>query len=397
MAEEQGGNATAPPPWEGLPESILLRASAFLPLRDRVRMACVNKHWLAAVTGLAWRAPRFPPALPWLIFPSTEEPTFFSALDRRFHRLCHLPADVRRARLCGSAAGGWLVLTLNSRHAYALYHLDSGRRIALPPQLVAPRGTVFPLVVRAATLSAPPLHRRHMVGAIVLAAARSAAAFWTPGRESWFSDGGLLDVTPQDVIFYGGGFYFVTPDEDILTFWPMENAEGDVAVARLDYDMEQREDFDVDVAFAAVLVTTRRYLVESRGRLLMVVRYIYHETGTRLLRVFGFRVTAPFTDVDMPRATWDDLGNRLDGRMLFLGPGCSRSFEVAHYDGFQNQESMIFFLDESFATVPSADGRRLYSFTDMGRYSMRGMNSEPWPPGPRPTSSDNAPPTWWFL
>jgi hypothetical protein len=414
MAEE-GRTATqqqtsppeaALPQWQGIPDIILIRVSAFLRCRaDRVHMACVNRHWHAAVTGLRLRhpsppvrlvRPALPPQLPWLVFPSTESPTFYSALSRHHHRLCRLPPDVRRARFCGSGAGGWLVLALNSRHAHALYNLNSGHRISLPPEFQAPRGAVFPLVVRVAAISAPPFHNGHMVAAIVLVADRSTAAFWNVGRQRWFSTGGLFGVTLQDVIFYEGVFFFITSDEDVVTFWPMESPDGDVAVARVDYRMQQREEDDDAACFIAHLGTTRRYLVESRGRLLMVVRYMYREAGTHMFRVFAFRVVEQMTNVEMPRATWDDLGGELDGRMLFLGPGCSRSFEVAHYDGFQDQEATIFFLDESFDSVPSADGRWLYSFTDMGRYAMGEGTIEPSPPEPRPTRSDNAPPTWWF-
>jgi hypothetical protein len=388
------------PEWEGVPDTILIRVSAFLRCRaDRVHMACVNRHWHAAVTGLRLGhppplvrrvRPPVPPQLPWLIFPSIEEPTFYSPLGRRHHRLRGLPPDVRRARFCGSGAGGWLLLALNSRHEHALYNLNSDLRILLPQELEYPTGTVLPLVVRAATLSDSTFR----IAAIVLVGDGSTAAFWNVGRERWFSKGDLLGVTLQDVIFYGGGFFFITSHEDVIMFQPTESPDGNVDVARVDYFMEQRED---DAAcFVGGMGTTRRYLAESRGRLLMVVRYIYQETGTQMFRVFAFRIMDTVGNVEMPRATWDDLGRQLDGRMLFLGPGCSRSFEVAHYDGFQDQESMVFFLDESFDSAPLAGSRRLYSFTDMGRYAMEDGTIEPWPPEPRPTRSNNAPPTWWF-
>ena len=42
-------------------------------------------------------------------------------------------------------------------------------------------------------------------------------------------------------------------------------------------------------------------------------------------------------------------GDELDARTLFLGPGCSRSFEVDRFDGFQG--SMIYFLDDGLMSV----------------------------------------------
>ncbi|PUZ56098.1 hypothetical protein GQ55_5G268400 [Panicum hallii var. hallii] len=238
-----------------------------------------------------------------------------------------------------------------------------------------------------------------MVAAIVLVGNRSTAAFWSEGSESWFSTGALLDARPQDAIYHGGAraFFFVTSREDVVSFRPTYGWNNNVNLARVDYDMQPRGDYADDVGFLEEtgLGTMRRYLVESRGRLLMVVRCFYYEGGrTEVIRVFEFHVKPPAGNGQRPCATWKHLGTGLDGRMLFLGRGCSRSFEVARYNGFQ--ESMIYFLDDGLVSVPSVDDRTLYSFTDMGRYDMGGIATAPWPVGLYPTRSDNAPPTWWL-
>ncbi|KAK3161118.1 hypothetical protein QOZ80_1BG0072280 [Eleusine coracana subsp. coracana] len=392
-----------PRPWGDMPDNALLRISAFLRCRaDRVHMASVNRQWHAAVRGprppLLPPRPPLPRQLPWLIFPNTQVPVFYSPLTERYHQLCNVPADVRRARLCGSGAAGWVVLALDSRNAYALYNLNSGRRIALPPAFNTPSDTEFPLVVRAATFSAAPSpNNPYMVAAIVLVATRDTAAFWSEGSDTWFTSGRFLTVRPEDVLYYAGAFYFVTAREGVVSFRPAYGANGNVNFQRVDYRMLPRADYGQDIVFMSGMGTMRHYLVESRGRLLMVVRYIYKDDGTEALRVFRFRVMEPVINGQAPpRATWEILDNDLDGRMLFLGPGCSRSFEVAQYDGFQYQDSMIFFVDESFASVRLKNGRRLYSFTDMGRYDMLEMTKQTWPGGRRPARSDNAPPTWWF-
>ncbi|KAL6615457.1 hypothetical protein ACP70R_037727 [Stipagrostis hirtigluma subsp. patula] len=405
---EQEAAAVAVPTWDDVPDNILVSVSAFLPCRaDRVHMACVNRLWRAAVLGLRRPPPPvlpplppLPPQLPWLILPSTEAPIFFSAIARRYYALRGLPPDVRAARCCASADGGWLLLALDSSHAHALYNLNSGARIQVPREFRFrfPMGRAFPLVVRAATFSRPPSPEPYMIAAIVLITNRSTAAFWTEGGESWFSTGGMFTVRPQDVIFHGGAFFFVTATEGLIAFWPVEGEEGELQLARVDYEMQARQDYLTDVDFVRGHGTMKRYLVESRGQLLMVVRYVYDEGGTEMLRIFRFKLTGRLTQLTPARGLWEDLGDQLDGRMLFLGPGCSRSFEVAQYDGFQDQESTIYFLDQGFASVPSAvDNRRWYTFTDMGRYSMEGMVSTPWPPpGNRPPRFDNTPPTWWL-
>ncbi|CAO2183551.1 unnamed protein product [Urochloa humidicola] len=80
--------------------------------------------------------------------------------------------------------------------------------------------------------------------------------------------------------------------------------------------------------------------------------------------------------------------------MLFLGRGCSRCFEVAHFNGFE--DSMIYFLDDGLVAVPSTNDRTVYSFTDTGRYDMDWITTVAWPEGLHPTTSDNAPQTWWL-
>ncbi|CAO2208494.1 unnamed protein product [Urochloa humidicola] len=377
-------------------------------------MACVNRHWSRAVRGVGRPPPPtlpplppLPPQLPWLIFPNTEAPTFYSPITRRRHRLFNLPLDVRRARICGSGDGGWLVLALESCRGYALYNLGSGRRIPLPPTFTTPADKEFPLVVRAAAISAAPPagpgpdHHPYMVAAIVLVATRSTAAFWSEGSEDWFSTEALLQARPQDVIFHGGAFFFVTSREEVVSFRPAYGWNNNVSLGRVDYDMEQRGDYDDDVGFleGMGLGVMRRYLVESRGRLLMAVRYFYYEAGrTNVIRLFEFRVVAPAAGGQRPRAAWEHLGTELEGRMLFLGWGCSRSLEVDHYNNGEGEfeESMIYFLDDGFVPSESEDDRKLYSFTDMGRYDMDEMAAAPWPEGLYPTRSDNAPPTWWL-
>ncbi|RLM91446.1 uncharacterized protein C2845_PM08G17120 [Panicum miliaceum] len=152
--------------------------------------------------------------------------------------------------------------------------------------------------------------------------------------------------------------------------------------------MQLREDYAEDLVFVQGHGMMNRYLVGSRGRLLMVVRYIYDD-GTLTLRVFG-NGRRPASSRDLgesrPGAGWPDV---------VPGAGLSRSFEVADYDGFQ--DSMIYYLDdEHMVSGPLHGDRRLYSFTDTGRYDMEEVATAPWPEGLYPTTSDNAPPTWWL-
>ncbi|KAF0916336.1 hypothetical protein E2562_005935 [Oryza meyeriana var. granulata] len=387
--------------WWDLPDNIILGITANLPCRaDRVRMACVNKQWRAAVMQPRPpplpQLPPLPPQLPWLIFPNTTTPSFYSWIGGRSHRL-PLPPDVRVARFCGSSDGGWSVLALDSRHSYTLYNLNSGQRVHLPPGIGTPSGREFPLVARFATLSASPSPRTYMIAAIVIIERRLEDEFWCQGRECWFPQRGPRLKQPQDVIYYNEGFYYVTATEGVVVYWPGYGRPNNnqVLMRRVEYDMLQRKDYAGETQLMEYHGSITRYLVESRGQLLMVVRYIYNDGGTQALRVFRFQVMprrATTAISRRPRATWVHVHD-LEGRMLFLGQGCSRSFEAARFG------TIIYFLDERFVpdTTVVEEERQRYSFSDMGMYDMGSMTGVGWPPvDRRPTTSDNAPPTWWL-
>jgi hypothetical protein len=93
--------------------------------------------------------------------------------------------------------------------------------------------------------------------------------------------------------------------------------------------------------------------------------------------------------------------------MLLLGTGCSRSFEVARYDGFKECE--IYFLEESYLPLPvvvddddededEPDAAGMGSvhddLPDKGRYYTVKMKAKPRPPGPVPRS--DIPPFLWL-
>lgn len=199
-------------------------------------------------------------------------------------------------------------------------------------------------------------------------------------------------------MYYRGCFYFITMGEDVVVYWPRCSPSGELEMNRLDYDMYERDDYQMDLGYVRGDGLMKYYLVESRDSVYMAVRYIFDNGGTEYFRVFLLNIMPPAARGLPPRAAWVNLYS-LDGRMLLLGRGCSRSFEAAQFDGFE--DSIIYFPDDRFILEKTVD-RRYYSFTDMGKYSV-GIDSlfEPWQPWPpldrRPARSDNAPPIWWFL
>jgi hypothetical protein len=210
--------------------------------------------------------PELPPQLPWLIFPST----FYSMLGDRYHRIHGLPADVR-----GSRDDGWLIIAFAPPHGHALYILNTRDRILLPAVIRSPSDNAkLPLIVNAATLSTSPSQGPYVVAAIAVVDGRPTFAFWSPGRDSWFSTEGALNIRPQNVIYYLGGLGFVFPGEQIVLFRVTHGADGDVTIGRAEMlDLDQRANYGDDVqVMLDVGGRMNRYLVVSRGRLFMVVR-----------------------------------------------------------------------------------------------------------------------------
>jgi hypothetical protein len=84
-----------------------------------------------------------------------------------------------------------------------------------------------------------------------------------------------------------------------------------------------------------------RYLVESRGKLLMILR-LFRPKRRREFRIFEMNLAAGGS-----KASWEEL-HALPGRVLLLGRGCSRAFEVSQFDRLQVGNIYYLVDDTSF-------------------------------------------------
>ncbi|KAL6651603.1 hypothetical protein ACP70R_010528 [Stipagrostis hirtigluma subsp. patula] len=391
--------------WADLPVALILRVAPLFPcLPDRIRMSCLNRHWRAVVKRDEQQEPRREPRpeLPWLLLPSTTDPSFYTTIgDKRF-ALATLPPDVRAARFCGSFGGGWLALALSHPpHAHALYNLNSGVRIDLPR--LTDDG--HPVTVRVATFSATPSRppsEAYLVGAIIQGSTEPCVAFWQRWMGEWVSSGSPISGTAgeelHDIIYYRGGFHVITSTERMVVYVPQRGDDGQLsAVDTKFYDAPQREDYDEDVRIQSdVGGWMDRYLVVSRGELLMVVRYVFQTEDTQMFRVFRLDIEEPADEDHLPRASWGQFVGILEGRMLFVGHGCSRSFDVADFDEFE--DSTIYFYDDRFAIAKPVMGETRYHLTDSGKFYMDDNMVAVWPQEDLgfPGASDRAPPIWWL-
>jgi hypothetical protein len=92
----------------------------------------------------------------------------------------------------------------------------------------------------------------------------------------------------------------------------------------------------IDIAFLQDLILTIRYLVESRGKLLMLRRQVQHSFDatrfTRRVEVF---------EADTTTRTWVPLSSGLDGHALFISKRFSKSVSA----GGEIEEDAIYFIN----------------------------------------------------
>lgn len=222
---------------------------------------------------------------------------------------------------------------------------------------------------------------------------------------------------PQDVVFHEDAFFlFILPSEDLVVLRPVCDDNDELRVYQYGLNILPRAHYTQEVADMADGVgEIKRYLVEFQGRLLMVVRYVYgNDLGTTNFRVFMLQLQGV---AGRPQMAWMEQF-QLDGSMLFLAPGSSRSFDISEYDGMRDFGFEIAFLDESYVPEPavieqvncedgpaSNDEGSVHETDDKqcpdtGCFSMveqqqlvEAEEKVIWPPG-RPMS--DTPPIWWF-
>ncbi|KAJ1284626.1 hypothetical protein BS78_03G219400, partial [Paspalum vaginatum] len=362
--------------WSSIHEEILLLIVAYLQcFADRVSVAGVCHEWRQAVKQ---HVTALPPQLPWLLQPSGDHaPSTFASFLSGTSRRISLPEDVRRVhRFCGSHDGGWIAVANDFEGLYEFVNLllplsRDGMRIRLPSEVSLPflTGARLPAGIRMVTLSDKPTAHN------CIAAAHTVDAYPNPSivfcrpqvDRHWIWP--LMQTEPlQDTLYHRGdvfqGFYAISNRDNLYVFLP-----GDIDAAMNDLVMRQVViSFGPVVPYLLPAISIARYLVESRGKLLLVVRYSGSTTGTMARRTLHFKVfemqLKPLPNGGHS-ASWVELDD-LDGRVLFIGKGCSRAFEAGQYAGFQG--GSIYFLND-------AEGRtsEIYSkvvFADMGTYSM---------------------------
>uniref|UniRef100_A0A0E0FQI9 KIB1-4 beta-propeller domain-containing protein n=1 Tax=Oryza nivara TaxID=4536 RepID=A0A0E0FQI9_ORYNI len=396
---------------DGLPPELLAIIVLQLNcLADRACFSAVCRAWRDAAPYAD--APQR--GVPWLLLPARDAPSFFSLHSGATRRM-RLPDGVRGTRFCGVHDGGWAAVAADTWRGFAVVNLFTGVRLPLPEKLrveVPPGGnhdqfalaagfTRHHMLIRTVVFSCPPTSPYCIAAAHVSSA--SNIAFCQPASlsTSWTAYRRDMDII-QDLIFHRGallqGFHVLTNKEEVLVYAPTapHRPSAPLKLACTRYSLRPRDDYQPDDALPPTFIATR-YLAESRGKLLMVLR---HYTGnpvvrrrTRMFRIFELTFGEPAEPRRAATPCWWVEIPELTGRALFLGRSCSRSVDVAQFPMLQ--EDTIYFLDDANLDLSMVlNNGSTYCNVDMGMY----RKGEKIRPGarqfPREFTADCSPPIW---
>ncbi|RLN28808.1 uncharacterized protein C2845_PM05G29150 [Panicum miliaceum] len=398
----------APSAWANLSPEEVSKIARRVPCewdRAHMDMAFVCRSWRA---GLA-ASPPLPPPLPRLLLPSDDFTRVSCILSScSIHQGYHDPDGLR---YLGSCDGGYLFLAMEQTRRHRLMGLlqAGGGRIHLLPDEVCPRYDpsvqhVHNMVILAATLSSAPDVPGCLAAGIVTyqrdvgGPRQRRCAFWCIGdRVAYDSMPPYITEPVEDVVYRDDGFFhFLTDEEHILASAPTFFQDGDEPLRGC---WTLRRCVPRDTSHDGFV--RARYLLESRGELLMIVRLAPDpDSPTSGFKVFSRTGPLALEDdgsggmVGHPYV-WREL-DALGGRMLFVGRGCSRSYEVAQYPGFR---AGIYFLDDrSFyddQIMFCGVDERQYPCSDTGKWTQGPLpNVERFFPEEGP--SNHSSPVWFL-
>uniref|UniRef100_A0ACD5XP75 Uncharacterized protein n=1 Tax=Avena sativa TaxID=4498 RepID=A0ACD5XP75_AVESA len=348
-----------PSRWSGLPPELAGLVLRRLPiLADRTRFGSVCRHWRHAVRQ---QAPALPPAFPWIIsfcgrkYRSIQQ-------DGQVHRL------LRSSQLtaCWGSSENWLLLTgpwHPNKNSTFLENPLSRAIIQLPGQLRPDDG--FPelwclqkfivcsndLIVATTLTTSPPL-----------------VACYRPGTSSWSTSshaGGDSESYYQDIAVYRGDIYAITRGGDLFAHEVSVDSTGHgETTTTVSVSAAKRVIKGSDTCDA---VAVSRFLVVSRGRLLMV----NHEKRFGVLEGSVFKVFE--ADVEMSR--WSMLTSIGDQVVLFLSRRCSKAIPASSHDEYLCGGNRIYFLDQPLYGPDKC--RSESGLVSCGMYDMRDNTYHP--------------------
>uniref|UniRef100_J3LC83 KIB1-4 beta-propeller domain-containing protein n=1 Tax=Oryza brachyantha TaxID=4533 RepID=J3LC83_ORYBR len=224
--------------------------------------------------------------------------------------------------------------------------------------------------------------------------------YWTPPMLKWDTPVNkwkkMLSKDPiEDAKYFlagpfGKGFHVLTNKEDLLVYTPNTNDKRrELTMSSVKTYHVRRNPRPTMPEPGEVLA---RYLVESRGKLLMVVRFVSSEKATVAFDVFRLdQPQPPSWSWNWKKLTFDTLVDR----SIFLKQGCSVSVEMRCPFPLN-----IYFLDDSArfdgaGTSQTPQIENPFPCRDAGRCCLVDQSIDHCLP--REPPSDCSPWVWFFL
>jgi hypothetical protein len=188
----------------------------------------------------------------------------------------------------------------------------------------------------------------------------------------WVAYQHAVDVI-QDMIYFKNklkeGFHVLSDTEDVAVYTPNGGPSAPLVMSRSSYQVQKRPDYKTDD------LNLSRYLVESRGKLLMVLRQLKEcrdPKGSPTFRFRIFEMNHGIAPGGGSVVSWVEL-QTLPGRLLLLGRGCSRAFEVSQFNRLE--VGHIYYSDDTRFNISLAlkSGSK-HSGTDMGVDVQKKLN-----------------------
>ncbi|XP_073013893.1 putative F-box protein At3g25750 [Typha latifolia] len=361
--------------WSSLPNELLISVTKVLPnAEDFVRFGAVCRSWHSAVTKNNYCKTRH---MPWLMMAETSPKSkfrrFYSHSEDKIYRFMMPEA---RERLCFGCPGGW-VATVGKDSEVHLVNPFIKATIALPSigTFISPMGNFSPEFKRISVIrkicvsisSKSPLNLKNPnFFAVALYDMGWRLAFTSPRTRGWTKI--LCNWWPYfDATFYKGQFYLV-------------NHYG--AVVALDF---RRQLVKKIASSPDHYHFDKRYLVESSGELLQVIRTLessLEKAAPERYRTVRFCVYR----LDMSTRKWERMEN-LGDDSLFLGLNTSISVVASELIGCR--PNCIYFADDICHEYSDEIVGRGH---DMGVYSLADNSIEKHYTGV--SQSTYSPPMW---
>ncbi|KAL6640544.1 hypothetical protein ACP70R_021667 [Stipagrostis hirtigluma subsp. patula] len=399
MLNDEVPQPPSSPAWSDLSPELLGLVFLRLPTRaDRAHFPAVCRQWRSSM-----RQCSLPPLspMPWLVLPGGNIVRFPHG------ETFNLPETVRYHNSCGE----WLLL---SRSDDSCFLMNPFTKATLPlPSLSSynPRDEHVEIVndrivpddgmctwmdikdLIDVSVIALIVCSTHLIAAVVAISGLGTIALCRPGAAAWSVSAHEQCRWLSDMVLFEGKLYaidFRTEDLFCIDIVDDELDKDGPRVSRIERIIE-----GISILPSNHFPTQMLYLIESRGKLLLVRRkmsskgYVAYMSGRQeFLQHFVGNSEFEVLETDLRHLYWTNLRSMGNEVALFIGRGCSRAVSVSPYD---LSRDCIFFLDDY---TPGIGSRRttttycgLYDLKDGEIYSPMWMVS---------CKSGNVPATWLF-